>query len=132
MTPVERDGRWLVDGGLVNPVPVSVCRAMGADVVLAVQLHAERIPLELPQRRSEKAPSYFEVIGTSLHIMQDRITRSRMAGDPPDVTVAPRLPGVRLLDFDEAGRTIDQGRASMDDAIAALHEVLGEGAAGPR
>ena len=38
-TPVQRDGRWLVDGGLVNPVPVSLCRAMGADIVIAVDLN---------------------------------------------------------------------------------------------
>ena len=40
-TPVQRDGSWLVDGGLVNPVPVSLCRAMGADIVIAVDLNAD-------------------------------------------------------------------------------------------
>src|SRR5690606_17674872 len=38
-TPVYHQGRWLVDGGLVNPVPVSVCRALGADLVIAVNLN---------------------------------------------------------------------------------------------
>lgn len=39
--PAERDGqRWLVDGGLVNPVPVSVCRKLGADIVIGVNLNA--------------------------------------------------------------------------------------------
>ncbi len=39
-SPVRRQGRWLVDGGVVNPTPISVCRAMGADVVIAVDLTA--------------------------------------------------------------------------------------------
>ncbi|GLS82632.1 patatin-like phospholipase RssA [Paraferrimonas haliotis] len=42
LAPVELDGRWLVDGAVVNPVPVSTCRAMGADVVIAVDLHGDR------------------------------------------------------------------------------------------
>ncbi len=42
-TPVVRDGRLLVDGGLVNPVPVSLCRAMGADIVIAVELGSDRV-----------------------------------------------------------------------------------------
>jgi NTE family protein len=40
-TPVERDDQLLVDGGLVNPIPVSMCRALGADVVIAVDLNAD-------------------------------------------------------------------------------------------
>ena len=41
--PVRHDGRWLVDGALVNPLPVSVCQALGAQVVIAVNLHADLI-----------------------------------------------------------------------------------------
>ncbi|MEM6904196.1 MAG: patatin-like phospholipase family protein, partial [Pseudomonadota bacterium] len=41
LPPVGRDGKWLVDGALVNPVPVSVCRAMGADIVIAINLNAD-------------------------------------------------------------------------------------------
>jgi len=63
-TPAQRDGRLLVDGGLVNPVPVSLARAMGADIVIAVDLNADilgrhlrgpgangaaRLPAEAPQ-----------------------------------------------------------------------------------
>ena len=41
--PVFYHDRWLFDGGLVNPVPISVCRALGADIVLAVNLNGELI-----------------------------------------------------------------------------------------
>lgn len=43
MTPVKMDGRWLVDGGLVNPVPVSLCRALGAERIIAVDLNADLV-----------------------------------------------------------------------------------------
>jgi NTE family protein len=51
-TPVQHDGSWLVDGGLVNPVPVSLCRAMGADLVIAVDLNSG-----LLGRRPEPRPA---------------------------------------------------------------------------
>ena len=121
-TPVSIDGRWYVDGALVNPVPVSVCRALGAQLVIAVNLNADQIgrkrlpgtPIgraigfdlleELgrtacrPGRRAAApffgraaiAPSLFGVMAHSFNIMQDRITRCRMAGDPPDVVINPR------------------------------------------
>ena len=49
-TPVQLDGSWLVDGGLVNPVPVSLCRAMGADLVIAVDLNSDLLGRHLKPR----------------------------------------------------------------------------------
>ncbi|MHB1186068.1 patatin-like phospholipase RssA [Thiobacillus sp.] len=61
--PVLRDGSWLVDGGLVNPVPVSLCRAMGADVVIAVDLNSDLLgrhlkprPVKATRKRTPAAP----------------------------------------------------------------------------
>jgi NTE family protein len=157
ITPARVGGRWLVDGGLVNPVPVSLCRAMGADTVIAVDLNtvlvgrrfrgqkhdilgrgvAERaLPVALQELaaelrarigRGEEAgddkdplpnmPSMYEVITSSVNIMQIRISRSRMAGDPPDVLVAPRLSDFALLDFDRADEAIDEGRRAVAAAL---------------
>ncbi len=166
-SPVRRDGAWLVDGGLVDPVPVSVCRALGAELVIAVNLNhllagrqararkrddsRSRVLLELGERLQslrfggpgllaklqqseagpESAPSMFEVMAGALNIMQDRITRSRMAGDPPDVTVAPRLDQLALFDFDRAGDAIAEGRAAMRRALPGLLE-LHPGLIGPQ
>ncbi len=121
--------RILVDGGLVNPVPVSLARAMGADIVIAVDLSSNRLgrqhredheneqpPGEISEWRrrlqenlgafiSDRSgdepgmPSILDVISNSINIMQVRISRSRMSGDPPDVIVSPRLAGLGLLDF---------------------------------
>ncbi len=195
-TPFETgDGRRLVDGGLVNPVPASVCRALGAEVVIAVNLNADLIGRAAPRRRAaasapaasgrrsadaseaaeaevssardtgerserdadnsgnlsngggggngdnarddrrmselwdalvarfsdisksrrrkDDSPSFIDVLAASVHIMQDRITRSRMAGDPPDVVLMPRVGDIRLLDYDRGAEAIEAGRTSV-------------------
>ncbi len=149
-TPVQRDGVTLVDGGLVNPVPVSLARAMGADLVIAVDLNSDmlshrelagspsgtpdspvgkwmrklQVTLGLPMSESAsnglKPPSMLDVIGSSSNIMQVRITRSRMAGEPADVVVAPRLAHFGLFDFHRAREAIEIGRRSV---TAALHQL---------
>jgi len=137
--PVMYRERWMLDGGLVNPVPVSACRALGADVVIAVNLNAQLVGAHLSLAGREEAqreasdrneapersfwskvmarfegdgrnPSFFDVIASSVNIMQDRITRSRMAGDPPEVTLIPHLEDFALMDFHRAGEAINEGR----------------------
>jgi NTE family protein len=154
-TPVLRDGMALVDGGLVNPVPVSLARAMGADILIAVDLssdilgrHLREEPLPevsspeapgnpvgewirklqenlgalIPARSSDEngMPSMLDVLTSSINIMQVRITRSRMAGEPPDVIVAPRLAHLGLLDFHRASEAIAEGRNAV---AAVLHNL---------
>jgi NTE family protein len=160
-TPVRRDGVTLVDGGLVNPVPVSLARAMGADVVIAVDLNTDLLGRHLRPAAAPDAadggglldewrrrlgnglnglgmpalaranapaepplPSLLDVLATSLNIMQVRITRSRMAGDPADATIAPRLGALGLLDFHRAAEAIEAGRHATALALPALREVL--------
>lgn len=156
-TPVLRDGQLLVDGALVNPVPVSLARAMGAEVLIAVDLSSDlvgrrlrdddqaeeapagqvaewlrRLQERLGVRRSpdesdeSELPSMLDVVTTSLNIMQVRITRSRMAGDPPDAIVAPRLAHLGLLDFHRASEAIDAGRRAVAAALPGL-QALGIG-----
>jgi NTE family protein len=135
-TPVKHQDRWMLDGGLVNPVPVSPCRALGADVVIAVNLNAQLIGAHLSSASQAEAfsaeksmdrsfwnklmkyfeseegkdPSFFDVVASSINIMQDRITRSRMAGDPPEITLVPRLEDYALMDFHRADQAIAEGR----------------------
>jgi len=131
LSPVLREEQILVDGGLVNPVPVSLARAMGADIVIAVDLNSDILGRYLrddtppastcqagewmrklqdnlsslvPGQASDapQLPSMLDVVTSSINIMQVRITRSRMAGDPPDVTVSPQLSHLGLLEFHRA------------------------------
>jgi NTE family protein len=151
--PVSIDGRWLLDGALVNPVPVSVCRALGARIVIAVNLNADAFgqstaeaendsrPIPPPAtaamngvpgaalvrqlvNRENGAPSLFSVMSSSLNIVQDRLTRSRLAGDPPDVTIAPRLGDIGLMQFDRAEESIAAGEQAVEHAAASLSEAL--------
>jgi NTE family protein len=160
-TPVIHDGTVLVDGGLVNPVPVSLARAMGADVVIAVDLGTDLVGRYLrlnqtnglsglvndwigklqdsfgipgPQRSlNEMAmPTLPEVLASSISIMQVRIARSRMAGDPPDVVVAPRLAHLHLLDFHRAEEAIEEGRRAAErvgHTLSLLRQTCTTGAA---
>jgi NTE family protein len=142
--PALREGSVLVDGGLVNPVPVSLARAMGADVVIAVDLGTDILgrhlrahpPVEAPAGEvsewirklqgnlgaiipahspdERKMPSMLDVLTTSINIMQVRISRSRMAGEPPDLVVAPRLAHFGLLDFHRAKEAIEEGKHAVE------------------
>ena len=161
--PICIDQRWLVDGALVDPVPVSACRALGAEMVIAVNLNADilgkaRKPganiataagFDLIQVLDEEyaqqtpppasrlnaltrrvfareydGPSLFGVMVSSLGIITDRIGRTRLAGDPPDVQIAPRLGHVGLLEFDRAAEAVEEGAAATERAVPDLADAL--------
>jgi NTE family protein len=152
--PIRYGDKWLVDGGLVNPVPISICRALGADIVIAVNLNGDIVGKHFVQSNQDEAdstgvmarfkkniraykttlfgkqsddhpvPSLFDVITGSMHIAQDRITRSRMAGDPPDVLLSPRLSHIGLLEFHRADESIQEGRACVDREAAEISRVM--------
>jgi NTE family protein len=153
-TPVIRDGAVLVDGGLVNPVPVSMCRALGAELVVAVDLSWGKLgpyrrskeravaPREVPgwldrlrpswiQSKTKikpdepSIPSIFDVFMTALDIVEMRVARSRLAGEPPDVLVTPLLPDFATMDFHRAKEAIEEGRAAVDRMGPLLQQVLG-------
>ena len=132
--PVRHHERWLIDGAVVNPVPVSLARAMGADLVIAVNLNSDtrqnwsshdddevaaRHPLLqwLPKRNHAGAPSMLGVMNNSISIMQERITRARMAGDPPEIALNPHLGGVAIMDFHRASEAIAEGEACVERMI---------------
>ncbi len=223
--PVWHEDRLLVDGGLVNPVPVSLARAMGADILIAVDLNSDLLGRHLQRARdlednaepddahatgarqnpryssapdiphafnasslvnatpkadpratdetlsnpastplprpataggdiagasatpigsewmrklqqnltaflpspsndaTEQLPSMLDVMASSVNIMQIRITRSRMAGDPPDAVIAPRLSHLGLLDFHQARAAIEEGHRAAERCLPALREL---------
>jgi NTE family protein len=153
---IRHDEQWLVDGGLVNPVPVSVCRALGADVVIAVNLNSGIIgktnnetPDATPtddrgifssirqQAREysssifpnhddrDGAPGLFHAIANSVNIFQDRITRSRLAGDPADVLLSPQVAHIGMLEFHRAAEAIEEGGACVQRFMAEICSLLG-------
>ncbi|MEE8124016.1 MAG: patatin-like phospholipase family protein [Alphaproteobacteria bacterium] len=157
--PVKIDGRWLVDGALVNPVPVSVCRALGADLVIAATLDA---PAPCPERdpkgarssaagfdpralrpgartadgaidpgRSQSSPRHtgpptlLGVMTSTVSIVQDRITCSRLASSPPDVSINAEVGHIGLLDFHRASELIDEGKAAVGRSQQEIMDAIG-------
>ncbi|BFT30373.1 patatin-like phospholipase RssA [Alteromonas sp. D210916BOD_24] len=182
--PVAHGDRWLVDGAVVNPVPVNLCRQLGADFVIAVNLNADFRPLKLEklrhdheenQRKTEdfftksqnvlkqwftpeskqeekdaenktdesiaseviekveeeltevppkvtkrNPPGIMSVMSSSLEILQGRVTRSRLAGDPPDILIEPQLPDVGIMEFHRAAELCVKG----EETIARLAEQI--------
>jgi NTE family protein len=130
--PVRIDGRWLFDGALTNPIPVSVCRAFGARLVIAVNLSNPAHPRAANGESakavaaSAPAPGLTTVVVEAFNITQDRIARSRLAGDPPDVMLSPRLAGIGLFDFHRADEAIAAGEEAAERALA---DIAAAGAA---
>ena len=149
--PVRIGGRWLFDGAIVNPVPVNVARAYGADWVLALALGSDipngaivhevaaedepDMPVEPPPsgrlwwlRRggapAQGAPGVASVMVDTFNITQDRIMRSRLAGDPPDQMITIKPKGIGLFEFHRAAELIEVGRAAVRKAKPELMEQL--------
>jgi NTE family protein len=130
--PVRIAENWFIDGGVVNPIPVSACRALGARMVIAVNLSAEStsgIVLQNPpditvHSRSSQQPSLASILVAAFNITQDRLSRSRLAGDPPDVSLTLRTPGLSLFDFARAEEAITAGRAAADSAMPEIERML--------
>jgi NTE family protein len=158
-SPVPSNGSHLVDGALVNPVPVSLSRSMGGELVIAVELGADLLGYRRRQRAAngpartveegdsapsgarwlqairrllpgsgrEEAvslPTVLDVMHTSINIMQVRIARSRLAGEPADLLIQPRVAGIGLLDYHRAEEAIAAGRAAARLALPALDQLL--------
>jgi NTE family protein len=115
---------------LVNPVPVSLARAMGADIVIAVDLNTDFARRQLTASAPLSSPSMLEVITSSINVMQSRIARSRMAGEPPEVVINPRLGDIGLLDFHRGAEAIAHGERAAQAVLPALKE-LGLGGSPP-
>jgi NTE family protein len=201
-SPVPIDGRWLIDGAVVNPVPVSVTRALGARLVIAVNLNTDPFdpstrrnfaegsspfyvssnppPRVLPEVEEEiaeligqetapktdapetdensaimegirstlskirgakrapereivkraigsshRGPGFASVMLASLNIIQDRLARARLASDPPDIVIAPKVGHLTLLEFDRADELIRLGKEAAEEALPAIRETIG-------
>jgi len=134
--PVNCNNRTLVDGALVNPVPTSVCRAYEQPLVVAVNLNydifgrsavvkhnASVQPVDSGRRKDGMHVGVTGTMVQAFNIIQERISRARLAGDPPDLALHPRLSDIGLSEFHRAGEAIDRGYDETMSQIAALKRV---------
>lgn len=167
LTPKLINKEWLVDGGVVNPLPIDVCRDFGADIVIAVNINSERVTnrKNRPQdtdwiKNSEKiekkraevikswtdrfgspgknlgskidqwftreapSPHIFEVLGSSINIMQKKIEEMNLLTHAPDILLSPRLGDMKFFDFDHAERAIDEGYKCCEKSIPKIFEKI--------
>ena len=156
--PYRIGGRWLMDGALVNPVPVSAARSLGARLVIAVNLNADNFgrgtviqnhgpdfdeglqpstepPPESLRGKAEQLfkrrffgspgkPGLSTVMVDAFNIVQDRITRTRLAADPPDTLIAPRLARFGVFDFHRADEAIKLGVEATEKALENIAEAM--------
>lgn len=153
LAPTWYQDRWLIDGGVVNPLPVSLCRALGAEIVIAVDLSRSTTRAAMRAQRNGKPaakataegaavlqrwsglvdglvesfrssrrsePGLFEAMASSVNIMQERITRTRLALEPADLVLRPDLAEFQLMDFHRAREAIDAGYAAVERAAAQI------------
>jgi NTE family protein len=156
--PSRIGGRWLMDGALVNPLPISVARALGARLVIAINVNADNFgrgtiiqdhgsDAEDDQRHEARRPAHglrehaerlvsrkfigavrrpglSNVMVEAFQVLLDRVTRARLAGDPPDVLVSPRLAKVGLFDFHRAAEVIALGAEAAEKAMPSIMEAV--------
>lgn len=151
-SPIQYKNRWLVDGAVVNPVPVNLCRQLGADFVIAVNLSSDFRPQyidayekehEEGQKKTDEllskseagfikqwfssskqnktqAPSIVSVMSSALEILQARVTRSRLAGEPPEILIEPQLRNIGILEFHRAKELASYG----EEAVARMAKQI--------
>ena len=167
LTPKMINNEWLVDGGVVNPLPVDVARAAGAEIVIAVDINSERVSKRAQPRkdvnwqknsarmehkrlevvtawmdrygsagktvstkidqwfsREEPSPHIFEVLGSSLNIMQRKIEEMNLLTHAPDFLIAPQLGDMNFFDFDHAQKAIDEGYRRCEAFIPKILERI--------
>jgi len=166
-TPVKMGNRWVIDGGLIDPVPVSVVKSMGAQCVIAVDLNSGMINKQKknekeinnkPNRKHilaeknkmvnqlfskydqagklmrnklnhwfkqpESSPHIINIIGSSISIMQEQITKKNLEIDPPDILIQPQLPEVKMFDFDQAEKSINEGFNCTMEKIDSIKNLM--------
>lgn len=153
--PVRLGGRWLLDGALVNPIPVTTARALGADIVVCVNLNGDiksrsttlqshlmdeavvEAASGLPATRTGgrlnpfrgligggDGPGLAAIMVDAFNVTQDRISRSRLAGDPPDAMITPRIGAIGLFEFHRAEEAIRLGEEAAERCLSDLAELM--------
>src|SRR5262245_1153055 len=126
--PAVRVGnRTLVDGGIVNPVPLTVAASLGADVVIGIRLvssggtRAE----QLSEEGDGPVPSAIAAIVRSIEVLQTRVVTD--SGSVPTIVVTPEfgsVPAAKLRRFRDGRRYIATGEAAVEAALPRLRGAL--------
>jgi len=145
-TPWRIGGRLLVDGGLVNPIPVSAARALGAEFVIALNVlplsdenetratlsqHLSLIHAspagdagETPDHEVDETLGLLEVVSQASTIMESQVAKGRLREDPPGWLLQIPVPAVGIFDVHRAEELVEIGRQSAKEALPELRAAL--------
>jgi NTE family protein len=128
---VQRKGRYLIDGGLVNQVPVNVVKAMGADYIIAVNVvprHAHKLKAHLEDMALPETenPPQLNIINVMLNVV-DIANSCRIDAclHGADTVIEPRMTQIGPADFHKAEQAILQGEMAAIDAVLKIKRDLG-------
>lgn len=108
LTPVEVDGRLLVDGGIANNIPIDIARQMGVDRVIVVDIGS-------PLASTESLQTVFNILNQSVALLTRRNSEAQLATlQPQDILVQPTLTGFAITDFARAQEMMDAGYRATD------------------
>jgi NTE family protein len=162
--PVQIAGRWFIDGAFTNPIPVGVARALGAEIIIAVNLHTDVLGRSgvihefggtdpgvaaLPPKQHDDArrgffanlrrpfsravaqedkpsapPGLGAIMLDAFNITQDRMSKARLQGDPPDITIKPKIGGIGLSEFHRAAEAIAAGESAAAKVADDINELI--------
>jgi NTE family protein len=124
-TPVLRDGRWLIDGGVSTPVPVSAAQELGNHPIVAVNVNSSSLPpveaafaaLSPQPPEPQDEPRLLSSLSDSIAHLQYRLAIYQLAVHKPAITLEPQLRGIGLFDFHRSKELIEAGELCAQNAI---------------
>ncbi len=153
-TPVLDGGRVLVDGGVLEPLPIAQARELGAEYIIAIDLFGNENTSESLKTQKEVFPeginsalNYFKtlsekfllssdgegeatphiisIIEKTLSLSQKQLTELRLKEYPPDIIISPPVANVGVLDFHQGAPVIEIGRKAAEEIIPKIKEAIG-------
>lgn len=153
-SPKRHRNMWLLDGGLTNPVPVSTLRAMGAEVIIAVDPNAkpfgkiwqppkprlstgdraasvlpdiiqQALGLDPDPKPEPVKPNYYQVLAAAIDVMTEQIRRARLAGDPPHILLNARFTDLPVLELYRGDEAIREGHRMVAAQADNIREACG-------
>ena len=116
--PVVMDGRVLVDGGCVNPLPYDLLVGE-CDIVIAVDVSGTRRP------KDDLLPSYTETVFNTFQIAEETIVNQKMKAQPPSICIQPDIEDVKVMEFHKADQILEQSKPAGDRLREELETLLG-------
>jgi len=136
--PVKFGDKLMVDGGIVNPVPVSAARMLGADKVIAVDLNHYVLDKDRTNTKhgflmkalqkgvlgkTHDIPHIFDLIMDALYLMERSISEMKLREDPPDILIRPRVGNISFFDYHRPKEAIDRGREAALEMLEPIQAL---------